>query len=218
VAGIIAGVVTLTGLGQIFISAIVGVANGQLMIALFFTMITCIVLGMGVPTTANYIIMATTCAPILVTGMNMDPIAANMFVFYFGIVADITPPVALAAYAGSAIAKANPMKTAFQATRLAIAAFLIPYIFALNPAMLFINSTPFQVVQIIITSFIGMAGVAAGLEGYLIKNMNVLERIMVAAGGLAMLIPGTVTDLIGVGLVVVVIVFQLLHKDKKAVA
>ena len=110
------------------------------------------------------------------------------------------------------------MKTAFQATRLAIAAFLIPYIFALNPAMLFINSTPFQVVQIIITSFIGMAGVAAGLEGYLIKNMNVLERIMVAAGGLAMLIPGTVTDLIGVGLVVVVIVFQLLHKDKKAVA
>ena len=218
VAGIIAGVVTLTGLGQIFISAIVGVANGQLMIALFFTMITCIVLGMGVPTTANYIIMATTCAPILVTGMNMDPIAANMFVFYFGIVADITPPVALAAYAGSAIAKANPMKTAFQATRLAIAAFLIPYIFALNPAMLFINSTPFQVVQIIITSFLGMAGVAAGLEGYLIKNMNVLERIMVAAGGLAMLIPGTVTDLIGVGLVVVVIVFQLLHKDKKAVA
>ena len=218
VAGIIAGVVTLTGLGQIFISAIVGVANGQLMIALFFTMITCIVLGMGVPTTANYIIMATTCAPILVTGMNMDPIAANMFVFYFGIVADITPPVALAAYAGSAIAKANPMKTAFQATRLAIAAFLIPYIFALNPAMLFINSTPFQVVQIIITSFIGMAGVAAGLEGYLIKNMNILERIMVAAGGLAMLIPGTVTDLIGVGLVVVVIVFQLLHKDKKAVA
>ena len=150
--------------------------------------------------------------------MNMDPIAANMFVFYFGIVADITPPVALAAYAGSAIAKANPMKTAFQATRLAIAAFLIPYIFALNPAMLFINSTPFQVVQIIITSFIGMAGVAAGLEGYLIKNMNILERIMVAAGGLAMLIPGTVTDLIGVGLVVVVIVFQLLHKDKKAVA
>ena len=218
VAGIIAGVVTMTGLGQIFISAIVSIANGQLIVALFFTMVTCIILGMGVPTTANYIIMATTCAPILVSGMGMNVIAANMFVFYFGIVADITPPVALAAYAGSAIAKANPMKTAIQATRLAIAAFLIPYIFALNPAMLFIDATAGQVIQIIITSFVGMFGVAAGIEGYLVKRMNPLERIIVAAGGLGMLIPGTVTDLIGLGLVVLVAVFQILHKDKKAAA
>ncbi|MGE4277400.1 MAG: TRAP transporter permease [Lawsonibacter sp.] len=214
VAGIIAGVVTLTGLGQIFISAIVSVANGQLIIALFFTMITCIILGMGVPTTANYIIMATTCAPILITGMQMHPIAANMFVFYFGIVADITPPVALAAYAGSAIAKANPMQTAFQATRLAIAAFLIPYIFALNPAMLFIDTNVIQVIQVIITSFIGMAGVAAGVEGYLVNNMNALERILVAAGGLMMLYPGTFTDLIGIVLVVAVGVFQFLNKKQ----
>ena len=218
VAGIIAGVVTMTGLGQIFISAIVSIANGQLIVALFFTMVTCIILGMGVPTTANYIIMATTCAPILVSGMGMNVIAANMFVFYFGIVADITPPVALAAYAGSAIAKANPMKTAIQATRLAIAAFLIPYIFALNPAMLFIDATAGQVIQIIITSFVGMFGVAAGIEGYLVKRMNPLERIIVGAGGLGMLIPGTVTDLIGLGLVVLVAVFQILHKDKKAAA
>ena len=132
VAGIIAGVVTMTGLGQLLISAIVGVAGDRVIVALFLTMLTCIVLGMGVPTTANYIIMATTCAPILVNGMGINKIAANMFVFYFGIVADITPPVALAAYAGSAIAKSNPMKTALNASRLAIAAFIVPYIFALD--------------------------------------------------------------------------------------
>ncbi len=218
VAGIIAGVVTLTGLGNVFISAIVGVANGQLMIALFFTMITCIVLGMGVPTTANYIIMATTCAPILVTGMGMNAIAANMFVFYFGIVADITPPVALAAYAGSAIAKANPMKTAFQATRLAIAAFLIPYIFAMNPAMLFIDAGPWDVVQITITSFVGMAGVAAGLEGYLLKRMGAVERILIGAGGLAMLIPGPLTDIIGVVIFAVIVTWQIISKKRESIA
>ena len=110
IAGIIAGVVTMTGLGQILISAIVSVAGDRVIIALFLTMLTCIVLGMGVPTTANYIIMATTCAPILVNGMGINKIAANMFVFYFGIVADITPPVALAAYAGSAIAHEDGFK------------------------------------------------------------------------------------------------------------
>ena len=214
VAGIIAGVVTMTGLGQIFISAIVGVANGRLIIALFFTMLTCIILGMGVPTTANYIIMATTCAPILVTGMGMNTIAANMFVFYFGIVADITPPVALAAYAGSAIAKSNPMKTAFQATRLAIAAFLIPYIFALNPAMLFIDTTAFDVILVIITSFVGMTGVAAGLEGYLIRPMNAIERIIAAVGGLFMLYPGILTDIIGIVLIGLIIGIQLMNKKK----
>ena len=216
VAGIIAGVVTMTGLGQVFISVIVGIANGQLMIALFFTMITCIILGMGVPTTANYIIMATTCAPILITGMDMNPIAANMFVFYFGIVADITPPVALAAYAGSAIAKSNPMKTAFQATRLAIAAFLIPYIFAMNPAMLFIDTNAIGVIQVIVTSIIGIVGVAAGLEGYLMRNMNAIERILIAAGGLLMLIPGTVTDLVGIIIIVALGGMQMAQKKKAA--
>ena len=141
VAGIIAGVVTMTGLGQILITAIVGVAGDHLIIALFFTMLSCIVLGMGLPTTATYVIMATTCAPILVTGMNVNMLAAHMFVFYFGIVADITPPVALAAYAGSAIAKSNPMKTGLNASKLAIAAFIVPYIFVLNPALLLLDTT-----------------------------------------------------------------------------
>ena len=159
VAGVIAGVVTMTGLGQILISAIVSVAGKRVIIALALTMLTSIVLGMGVPTTANYIIMATTCAPILVTGMGVEPIAAHMFVFYFGIVADITPPVALAAYAGSAIAKSNPMRTALNASRLAIAAFIIPYIFALNPVMLLIDVTPTGLILNVLTAIIGLFGV-----------------------------------------------------------
>ncbi|MBP1553220.1 MAG: TRAP transporter permease [Oscillospiraceae bacterium] len=214
VAGIIAGVVTMTGLGQILISAIVGVAGNNVFIALFLTMLTCIVLGMGVPTTANYIIMATTCAPILVNGMGINPIAANMFVFYFGIVADITPPVALAAYAGSAIAKSNPMKTALNATRLAIAAFIVPYIFALNPAMLFIDAGVLDIALIIVTSLAGLFGVAGGLEGYMIYNMNIIQRLMAIAGGLLMLIPGAVTDVIGIALVVLCCVWQLAMKKK----
>ena len=214
IAGIIAGVVTMTGLGQILISAIVGVANGRLIIALVLTMLCCIVLGMGVPTTANYVIMATTCAPILVNGMGLNLIAAHMFVFYFGIVADITPPVALAAYAGSAIAKAPPMRTAFNATRLAIAAFIVPYIFAFNPAMLFIDTTVFEVVQVIVTSFVGMFLISSGLMGYMIADLNMLYRVVAVAGGLALVIPGTVTDVIGIGVLVLLIVLQMAGKKK----
>ena len=208
IAGIIAGVVTMTGLGQVFISAIVGISHGKLMIALLLTMVCCVILGMGVPTTANYIIMATTCAPILTTGMGLNAMCANMFVFYFGIVADITPPVALAAYAGSAIAKSDPMKTAFQATRLAIAAFLIPYIFCLNPAMLFIDTTAIQVIQVIVTSFIGMFAIASAIEGYMFRNLLPVTRIILAAAGLMMLYPGTVTDLVGIALVVAMFIFE----------
>ena len=218
IAGIIAGVVTMTGLGQILISAIVSVAGDRVIIALFLTMLTCIVLGMGVPTTANYIIMATTCAPILVNGMGINKIAANMFVFYFGIVADITPPVALAAYAGSAIAKSNPMKTALNASRLVIAAFIVPYIFAFNPAMLFIDADVVQVVIIIVTSLVGLTGVAGGLEGYMVTNMNPIQRILAVVGGLCLIIPGTVTDLAGIAIVGASVVWQLADKKKRAAA
>ena len=218
IAGIIAGVVTMTGLGQILISAIVSVAGDRVIIALFLTMLTCIVLGMGVPTTANYIIMATTCAPILVNGMGINKIAANMFVFYFGIVADITPPVALAAYAGSAIAKSNPMKTALNASRLAIAAFIVPYIFAFNPAMLFIDADVIQVVVIIVTSLVGLTGVSGGLEGYMVTNMNPIQRILAVVGGLCLIIPGTVTDLAGIAIVGASVIWQLAAKKKRAAA
>ena len=215
IAGIIAGVVTMTGLGQIFISAIVGIAGNNLMIALVLTMITCIILGMGVPTTANYVIMATTCAPILTTGMGMSAMAANMFVFYFGIVADITPPVALAAYAGSAIAKSKPMRTALNASRLAIAAFLVPYVFALNPAMLFIDTVWYEVVLIAVSSFIGMISISVALEGYLIHEVNPLGRILCAAGGLALLIPGTLSDLAGLVALAIVLVAQIIENKRR---
>ena len=218
VAGIISGSITMTGLANDLINGIISVANGKLIIALLLTMLCCIVLGMGVPTTANYIIMATTCAPILVNGMGINKIAANMFVFYFGIVADITPPVALAAYAGSAIAKSNPMKTALNASRLAIAAFIVPYIFAFNPAMLFIDTGVLGVVTIIVTSLIGLFGVAAGLEGYMFANLNVIERLLSIIGGLCLIIPGTVTDIVGIVLVGISAVLQIMKKKKAAVA
>lgn len=217
IAGIIAGVVTMTGLGQILISAIVSVAQGRLIIALILTMLCCIVLGMGVPTTANYVIMATTCAPILVNGMGLNVMAAHMFVFYFGIVADITPPVALAAYAGSAIAKAPPMRTAFNATRLAIAAFIVPYIFAFNPAMLFIDTTAFEVVAVVVTSFVGMFLIASGLMGYMLDDLNMVFRVIAVIGGLALVIPGTVTDIAGIVVLVALIAIQLAGKKKKNV-
>ncbi|MBR5540024.1 MAG: DUF3394 domain-containing protein, partial [Clostridia bacterium] len=171
-----------------------------------------IILGMGVPTTANYCIMAATCAPILVK-LGVVPIAAHFFVFYFGIVADLTPPVALAAYAGAAIAQANPMKTAFTATKLAIGAFIVPYVFSLNPAMLFIDTTVWEVVLICVTSLVGIFAVSAALEGYFLQRMKWYERIVSAVGGLLLIYPGIITDLIGVGLVACVLVFELIAKQ-----
>ena len=214
-AGLVAGSITSTGLASKLITAVVTISRGNIMIALLLTMLCCIVLGMGVPTTANYCIMASTCAPILIT-IGVPQVAAHFFVFYFGIVADITPPVALAAYAGSAIAKAPPMKTAFNASKLAIAAFIVPYIFALNPAMLFVDTTAVQVVMVIITSFVGMFGVAGALNGFLFRPMNPLVRILFAAGGLLMMYPGTLTDVIGIVIFALAFAWQYLGSRRGA--
>ena len=218
-AGLISGCITATGLASKLISAVVSISSSvtvidPTMVALFLTMICCIVLGMGVPTTANYCIMASTCAPILIT-IGVPKIAAHFFVFYFGIVADITPPVALAAYAGSAIAKSNPMKTGVTATKLAIAAFIVPYIFCMNPAMLLVDVTALGIVQIIITSLCGLIGVAAALEGYLCAQMHPVVRVISAIGGLLMMDPGSLTDIIGIALLVGVFVWQKV-KEKKS--
>jgi TRAP transporter 4TM/12TM fusion protein len=212
-AGIVAGVVTITSLGSTLIDLIVPIAHNNLFFALFLTMLTCIVLGMGVPTTANYLIMATITAPILVK-MGIPLLAAHMFVFYFGIVADITPPVALAAYAGSAIAKSNPLKTGVTATRLALTAFIIPYIFAFNPKMLFIEANALDVVLIIITSIIGIIAISAGLERFFVRKLAVYEVILLLVGGLLMIYPGLVTDAVGVGLIAVVAVVQFVIGKK----
>ena len=216
-AGLVAGSITSTGLASKLITAVVTISRGNIMIALLLTMLCCIVLGMGVPTTANYCIMASTCAPILIT-IGVPQVAAHFFVFYFGIVADITPPVALAAYAGSAIAKAPPMKTAFNASKLAIAAFIVPYIFALNPAMLFVDTTAVQVVMVIITSFVGMFGVAGALNGFLFRPMNPMVRILFAAGGLLMMYPGTLTDVIGIVIFALAFAWQYLGAKRSAAA
>ncbi len=218
IAGMIAGCITVTGLASILINAIVQLAGSATFIGLILTMVCCIVLGMGVPTTANYCIMASTCAPILIK-MGFPLVAAHFFVFYFGIVADITPPVALAAYAGSAIAKGNPMKTGINATKLAIAAFIVPYIFAYSPAMLFVNVTSvWEVIQIVLSALLGIFGVAAGLEGFVLRKMNWVLRIVCIGGGLGLMIPGAASDLVGLVLIGGVFALQYLQNKKEASA
>ena len=220
-AGVISGCITATGLASKMISAVVSISSSvtvidPTMVALFLTMICCIILGMGVPTTANYCIMASTCAPILIT-IGVPKIAAHFFVFYFGIVADITPPVALAAYAGAAIAKGNPMKTGVNATKLAIGAFIVPYIFCMNPAMLLIDVSALSIIQIVISSFLGIFGVAAAINGHLLRRMHPVTRIAAGAGGLLMMDPTLITDIIGLALLGGVFAWQYFSR-KKAVA
>ena len=230
-AGTIVGVVSLTGIGQLLIGKLIVLVNNpffvntgtSLLLALFITMITCLILGMGVPTTANYVIMATITAPMIMRtatnlGIVVPVLAAHMFVFYFGIVADITPPVALAAYAGAAIAKCNPIKAGINATRLAITAFIIPYIFIFSPSMLLINTTPFSVIQIVITSFIGMFSLAMGIEGFFMHKVKPLWRLAAAVGGLLLIDPGVITDIIGLAVIAVVISVHVLEstRQKKA--
>ena len=221
-AGVISGCITATGLASKMISAVVSISSSvtvidPTMVALFLTMICCIILGMGVPTTANYCIMASTCAPILIT-IGVPKIAAHFFVFYFGIVADITPPVALAAYAGAAIAKGNPMKTGVNATKLAIGAFIVPYIFCMNPAMLLIDVSALSIIQIVITSFLGIFGVAAAINGHLLRRMHPITRIAAAAGGLLMMDPTLITDIIGLVLLGGVFAWQYFSRKKAAAA
>ncbi|MCL2669619.1 MAG: TRAP transporter permease, partial [Syntrophaceae bacterium] len=213
VAGCIVGMVTLTGLGQELINQLTFIvrlpifvnSGTSLLIALMITMLACLILGMGVPTTANYVIMATITAPMVLRagmeiGVPVPMLAAHMFVFYFGILADVTPPVALAAYAGAAIANSNPIKTAITATRLAIAAFIIPYVFVLNPAMLWVDATPLLVLRLVIGAVIGMFGLAIGFEGFFIYKLKGIWRAMSIVGGILLVEPNIVTDLIGLGL------------------
>ncbi len=219
VAGCISAMVQQTGLANVLSSLVQSASQIHPIFALMLTMLMCIVLGMGVPTTANYVIMASMVAPILIRSLDLPILAAHMFVFYFGIVADITPPVALAAYAGSAIAKSNPLKTGVTATRLAITAFIVPYIFAFSPEMLIIGSNApwYEIVLLVITAISGIFIISAGMEGYLLKNMPWWQRIIALASGLCMVIPGLVTDAVGVALIVILLLVQkFLTKDKKA--
>ncbi|OGC01642.1 MAG: C4-dicarboxylate ABC transporter [candidate division NC10 bacterium RIFCSPLOWO2_12_FULL_66_18] len=211
-AGIIVGVVTLTGLGLKMANGLVDIAGGNLLLTMFFTMITSLILGMGVPTTANYVITATMAAPALVL-LGVEKLAAHLFVFYFGIIADITPPVALAAYAGAGIAKSNPFWTGITASKLAIGAFIVPYIFVLNPAMVLIGTTPYLLSVNLVTACGGMFGIGAAMIGFCVAPMNWFERIWFAIAGLMLIDPRTVTDIIGIMMLAAGLVIQ--YRKKK---
>lgn len=214
-AGIIIGVVTKTGVGMKMGSFLLDLSGGMFLPILFFTMLTSIILGMGVPTTANYVITSTIAAPALMD-FGVPVLAAHMFVFYFGIIADVTPPVALAAYAGSAIAGGNALKTGVNASKLAIAAFLIPYMFVMSPAMLMIDADFISIVSILITAIIGMVALSSSLIGYFIVKESLGERVAFALGGLMLIKPGTMTDILGIAIVGALIAYQWWRSKRAA--
>jgi TRAP transporter 4TM/12TM fusion protein len=205
--GFIVGVTTLTGLGLKFTSLTVALANGNLFFALFFTMVACTILGTGLPTTATYIVLATMAAPAL-TQLGVPILAAHLFVLYFGVVADLTPPAALAAYAGAGIAGSNPLKTGLTAVKLAIAGFVVPFVFAYSPSLLLIDTTVSQVILITGSSILGVFALAAAVLGYLNHKTSFIERIILVASSLGLLIPGWQSDIIGIILLAIVLFMQ----------
>ena len=214
IAGIIVGVVSLTGIGLKLAEGLLFLSGGIDLLALFLTMIACLILGMGVPTTANYVIMATITAPIILKLIPDTPVlAAHFFVFYFGVVADITPPVALAAYAGAAISGGNPLRTGVLATRLAIAAFLVPYMFVLNPSMLLINASIGKILQFTVTPLWGCMRLPSAWR-VLCTKLSTWQRIMAVSAGLLMIHPEFITDLIGIGLIAHIILLQYGPREK----
>ena len=217
-AGIIIGVVTLTGIGLKFGAGLISISHGIAFITLFLTMVSSIILGMGAPTTANYLITSTITAGAIIQ-LGYEPIAAHMFAFYFGIIADVTPPVALAALAGAAIAKGKPMKTALNATKLAIGAFIIPYIFVFSPAMLMINTDLMGILSISMSAIIGMFAISAALEGYVFRKESIVERILFAIAGFSCVIPGYMSDVFGFIIIGSLIAYQIIrNRAEKAKA
>ena len=210
-AGIVIGVVTKTGVGLKLASGLLEFSGGMLLPSMFFTMITAIVLGMGVPTTANYVITSTIAAPALIQ-LGIPVLAAHMFVFYFGIIADVTPPVALAAYAGAGISGGNALMTGVNASKLAIAAFIIPYMFVLSPELLMIDATVGGLALSLFTAVIGMVAISASLIGYLADHCLPAERFVLFVGGLLMIKPGITTDIVGIMIFAAVIFFQWKRK------
>ncbi|WP_099156516.1 TRAP transporter permease [Virgibacillus ndiopensis] len=216
-AGIIAGTVTTTGLGPKIAGGIIDLAQGQFFLVMFFTMIACIILGMGLPTTANYVVTATMAAPALLA-FDVPVIAVHMFVFYFGIVADITPPVCLAAYAGAGIARANPMKAGVTAVKLAIAAFIIPYMFVSNPILLLQGDANVANVSIaVITALLGMASISASMIGYFISEVSWIERFILFAGGILLVYPDPIFSVIGFVLAGAIATIQFIQNKSNKV-
>lgn len=227
VVGIIIGVVSLTSFGNVMTTSIASLGAGSLFLTLFFTMLASMILGMGLPSIPAYIITATMAAPAL-AAFDVPILVAHMFVFYFGIFANITPPVALAAFAGAGISGGDPMKTGFTALKLSAAGFLIPYMFVYNPAMLMLDTTnvamnarefpvaaTLDIALITITAVVGIIGLSAAIEGYFKTNLNIVGRIVLAAGALMLIIPEMITDVIGI-ITVGIMFFLNSVKSKRA--
>jgi len=195
-AGIIVGVVTKTGLGLKMANGLVDLSNGILILTLFFTMLTSLILGMGSPTTANYVITSTIAAPAIIAS-GVPELAAHLFVFYFGIIADITPPVALAAFAAAGISGGKPLRTGVNASKLAISAFIIPYMFVLSPALLMIDTTIPNLIWVVFSAFVGMLAISTGMIGFWYRKLNILERIIAVVTGLLLIYPETISDIVG---------------------
>jgi len=196
-AGMVVGVTTLTGFGLKIASGIVALGGGKVLPTLFFTMIASIILGMGLPTTAKYIILAIMAAPALIQ-LGILPLAAHMFILYFGIIADLTPPVAVAAYAGAGIAGGNTMKTGFNAVKLAVAGFLIPYIFAINPALMGIQGPALLTIRLMVTSLAGVLALGAAASGFLMVKTELYERVLLFIVAIMLISPDLLTDIIGI--------------------
>lgn len=223
-AGIIVGVVVKTGLGLSLANSLVKLAGGSILLTLFFVMIASLILGMGAPTTANYVITSTIAAPAIIALLAPDVpasaaplvivLSAHFFVFYFGIIADITPPVALAAFAASGISGGDPIRTGVNSAKLAIAAFIIPYMIVFSPALLMIDVTLWQVVWVVLTAILGMLAIGVGIIGYWYRSVSWIERIVLLAAGLAMIYPESLSDTIGLIVFVVMFVIQWMTKNK----
>jgi TRAP transporter 4TM/12TM fusion protein len=200
-AGIIMALVTLTGIGLKLSALIVMLAGSSLLLALVLTAVIIIILSMGLPTTACYLVGAAIMAPAL-TQLGITPLQSHMFIFYFACLSGITPPVALAAYPAGAIAKANPVTVSFVAFRMAIVGFIIPFIMVYSPAIMLIGE-PLEIVMVIITSLIGAYSIAVATEGWFKKNLHMLGRVLLIIGGVCLIIPGVKTDFMGIALIVI---------------
>ena len=212
--GVIVGVVTLTGFGVKLANAIVTIGAGNLLFSLILTMIACIILGMGLPSIPTYIITATMAAPAL-GQLGVEPLVAHLFVFYFGLFANITPPVALASFAAAGLSGADPVKTGFQSMRLSLAGYIIPFIFVFNPAMLLQDVTAGQAILVAITGTVGVLLLSVAVEGHFMVNANPIVRVLFAAAALTMMAPDLMTDAIGLGIAVVAIAIQCVAAKKQ---
>ena len=210
------GVLTQTGLGQKFAMIIFNYSAGNLYVALVFTMLIAIVLGMGMPTTAAYAICASVLAPALIQ-LNVPEIAAHLFIFYFACLSALTPPVALASFAAAAIANAKTWEVGWQGMRFAIAGFIIPYMFVLGPAMV-LEGTAVEIVMVVITGTIGIIALAASVQNWLLTRCLTWERIVLAVAAITLIKPGWLTDLIGGVIMVTVVALQLVRRKKVVTA